>query len=73
MPDEEMLKGEQANIIKSILYVHCIMYILAFKEYEYMYIYNMQPYKEEEEKVTEEQTEAVRKEEQLEECKMKRC
>ena len=49
------------------------MYILAFEEY--MYIYNMQPYKEEE-KVTEEQTEAVRKEEQLEEekkgCKMKR-
>ena len=71
MQDEERLKGEQANIIKSILYVHCIMYILAFEEY--MYIYNMQPYKEEEEQVTEEQTEAVRKEEQLEECKMKRC
>ena len=51
------------------------MYILAFEEY--MYIYNMQPYKEEEEEqVTEEQTEAVRKEEQLEEkkgCQMKRC
>ena len=75
MQVEEMLNGEQAIVIKSILYVYCIMYILAFKEYEY--INNRQPYKEEEEEqVTEEQTEAVRKEEQFEEekkgCKMKR-